>query len=172
MRMVSTCPFAPPLPPVNALPVVLPPELTTGDGPAAFLGTGKTVPPGVTIKSGALFVVAGPLLGISPVGGTAPGASDTASRPLIAGVRLGDGTRVRYEPCGTNIPPPSRIFAESPDLLPVISRFIFPSGSIQDSGSFPTYAYLLKEVVSSAAKRTESGLRNLPTFGSYQRAPA
>jgi len=55
IRIVSTFPFAPPLPPVNALPVVLPPGFTTGDGPVAPFGTGNAVPPGETTKSGALF---------------------------------------------------------------------------------------------------------------------
>lgn len=54
IRIVSTCPFEPPLPPVNALPVVLPPGLTTGVGPVAPFGTGNAVPPGETTKSGAL----------------------------------------------------------------------------------------------------------------------
>ena len=52
--IVSTWPFAPPLPPVNAVPVLLPAWFITGTGPVAPCGTGKTVPPGVTIKSGAL----------------------------------------------------------------------------------------------------------------------
>src|SRR5439155_10287081 len=52
--MVSTCPFAPPLPPVKAVPVLFPARLSTGTGPAAPGGTGKAVPPGVTRKSGAL----------------------------------------------------------------------------------------------------------------------
>ena len=54
IRIVSTFPFAPPLPPVNALPVVLPPGFTTGVGPVAPFGTGNAVPPGETTKSGAL----------------------------------------------------------------------------------------------------------------------
>lgn len=54
IRIVSTLPFAPPEPPVNALPVVLPPGLTTGVGPVAPFGTGNAVPLGETIKSGAL----------------------------------------------------------------------------------------------------------------------
>jgi len=57
IRIVSTCPFVPPLPPVNALPVVLPPGLTTDIGPDAPFGTGNAVPPGDTIKSGALFTL-------------------------------------------------------------------------------------------------------------------
>lgn len=55
MRMVSTCPFAPLFPPVKALPVVLPPGLTTDVGPLAPFGTGKAVPFGETTKSGALL---------------------------------------------------------------------------------------------------------------------
>jgi len=55
MRIVSTCPLAPPVPPVNALPVVLPPGLITGVGPVAPFGTGNAVPPGDTTKSGAFF---------------------------------------------------------------------------------------------------------------------
>lgn len=54
MRIVPTFPFAPPLPPVKALPVFLPPGLTTGVGPVEPFGTGNVVPPGETTKSGAL----------------------------------------------------------------------------------------------------------------------
>ena len=61
IRIVSTCPFEPPLPPVNALPVVLPPGLTTGLGPVAPFGTGNAVPPGETTKSGALSEAFPPL---------------------------------------------------------------------------------------------------------------
>ena len=51
-RIVATWPFAPPRPPVNAAPVCAPFGLNTGVGPVAPLGTGNTVPPGVTRKFG------------------------------------------------------------------------------------------------------------------------
>jgi len=57
MLMVSTCPFAPPLLPVKAVPVLSPTRLSTGTGPVAPFGTGKAVPPGVTIKSGVLVIL-------------------------------------------------------------------------------------------------------------------
>ena len=54
IRIVSTFPFPSLLPPVNALPVVLPPGFTTGVVPVAPFGTRNAVPPCETMKSGAL----------------------------------------------------------------------------------------------------------------------
>lgn len=59
IRIVETCPFSPPLPPVNATPVCLPLGLITGVGPVDPAGTGNAVPFDETTKFGAGVGTAG-----------------------------------------------------------------------------------------------------------------